>query len=294
MGILRDNKEIIELSADKKTLIKCYTRKKTIVVPDTVEIIGEFAFMFSLDLEVIIFPDNLKKIERGIIYTTGVEVIFIPASVNDIALDAFHGADSLKEITVDPRNKNFRSYQAMLFDYSITTLLCLPTANRNPILELPSSVTKISHFAMSNNPNVIVLYIGDNIALPEWNVFSGLINVKVVDINENHPALKLKHNLLLSRDETTLVAYFSLSKSTIVRFPSKVKTVLSEAFYYPEYIKRIHLNKNLKVINDTAFLFDEDYSDVHLYYPESDETFQRNIKNEDTTLLNKVHLHFQA
>lgn len=294
MEILINNKEIMELSADKKTLIKCYTRKKTIVVPDTVEIIGEFAFMFSLDLEVIIFPDNLKKIERGIIYTTGVEELLIPAHVNEIALDAFHGADYLKEITVDPRNKFFRSYKAMLFDYKITTLLSLPSANKNPILELPASVTKISHFALSNNPNVIVLYIGDNLKLPEWNVFSGLTNVKVVQVNESHPTMKLKNNLLLSRDEATLVAYFSLSKTSIVRFPRQVKTVLSEAFYYPEYVRHIHLNRNLKRIEETAFLFNVEPHNIHFYYRDTYKNFQAKVSNKEALLFTQAELHFKS
>lgn len=293
MSILRNNKEIMELSEDKKTLIKCYTRKKTIVVPNTVEVIGEFAFMFSLDLELIIFPDNLKKIERGIIYTTGVKKLFIPALVDEIAIDAFHGADYLTEITVDPRNKTFRSYQAMLFDYDITTLLCLPNDNSNPILELPTSVTDITHFAIGPNAHVIVLYISENLRLPEWNVFSGLVSLKVVNLHENNPYLKLKNNLLLSRDETTVVSYFSLTKTSIVRFPRNVKNVLSEAFYYPSYIRHIHLNRNLQAIYETAFLFNVDFEEINFYYPLTREHFATNVKNEDAALFKQAALHFK-
>lgn len=292
---IHDQKEELVLSEDKKTLVKCYTLQKQFIVPDTVEIIAEFAFIGSLNLEELILPPNLRKISSGAIYLTSIRELFIPKSVDFIALDAFHDVTTLKSITADKDNVHYATQDNMLFDKNFTTLLALPAENANYFIELPPTVTKITHFAISENRYVAYFKVPDNLEFIPWNIFSGLINLQVLALSENNQNYVLQDNLLLTRDYETLVAYLPFHEDDIVVIPPTVKRILSEAFYRPEYLRHLYLNNALRTIDENAFYFyEEDLKNVYFYYPAPKRHFKRKIKNDTDVTFQKANLIFNA
>ncbi len=72
-------------------------------IPDTVEVIKEYAFYYS-EAEEIKLPNSVKKIETTIVGFSNVKKIEIPSSVQEINSSAFSGANSLKEVVIHKKN----------------------------------------------------------------------------------------------------------------------------------------------------------------------------------------------
>ncbi|MBO4733989.1 MAG: leucine-rich repeat protein, partial [Clostridia bacterium] len=98
-----------------------------VVLPDGLEVIGDYAFFNCY----------------------GLTEINIPASVEKIGKYALAGCTSLASIKVDPANRYFTFENGMLFNKNKTELiLCLPGEYQT--YDIPASVTKIDAFAFSD------------------------------------------------------------------------------------------------------------------------------------------------
>lgn len=66
-----------------------------IKIPATVETIGAYAFSGCTELNKVVFPTGLKRIEYGAFANTGMKDIIVPSGVEYIGNEAFLGAESI-------------------------------------------------------------------------------------------------------------------------------------------------------------------------------------------------------
>lgn len=89
---------VTELAAN---LFKSNTRIESVFIPDSVTVIGEYAFHGCLALKEIRLPEKLKRIEQYTFrYCTSLESIELPESLTFIGNYAFAGCQGLKEIWI--------------------------------------------------------------------------------------------------------------------------------------------------------------------------------------------------
>lgn len=74
----------------------------------------------------------------------------IPASVKEIAENAFYNCRGLKAITVDKKNKYFSASKGVLFNKKKTVLKIYPAGNKNKSYTVPKTVKTIDNYAFSN------------------------------------------------------------------------------------------------------------------------------------------------
>ena len=78
-----------------------YSALKSIVLPDTVREIGDYAFANSPELKEVVLPANLEKIGRGAFsYCERLKKIVLPASLKTIDDEAFYGCIRLAALAV--------------------------------------------------------------------------------------------------------------------------------------------------------------------------------------------------
>ncbi|MBP5455902.1 MAG: leucine-rich repeat protein [Paludibacteraceae bacterium] len=78
-----------------------FSRVEKVILPDTIEAIGEQAFQSCEDLKEVILPKNLKVIGRSAFsYCTSLESIEIPESVEKVCYEAFAYCDNLVKVTL--------------------------------------------------------------------------------------------------------------------------------------------------------------------------------------------------
>ena len=97
------NNEYI-LSKDGKELYWGKSDLAEINIPDTVEIIKEYAFLSMKKAEEIKLSNKVTKLENNIMFEASLKKIEIPSSIKEISSSAFSEANSLKEVVIHKKN----------------------------------------------------------------------------------------------------------------------------------------------------------------------------------------------
>lgn len=104
--------------------------------------IGDYAFMCCTALTGITIPNTVTSIGDLAFGTcSGLTSVSIPGSVTNIGENPFWACTSLKEFIVDNDNTYFSSFEGVLFNKDITTLIAFPCA-KTQSYNIPSGVKK--------------------------------------------------------------------------------------------------------------------------------------------------------
>ena len=78
---------------------------KEVMLPDTVENIGEYAFYNCQALETLEWPRNIKRIENVAFENCGLKVLELPKTVEYVGDNAFRNCDNLTEVYINSEFK---------------------------------------------------------------------------------------------------------------------------------------------------------------------------------------------
>ncbi len=143
------------------------TAIEEIELPNTLRIIGDYAFWFlnlkkihlsenleSLGIETfggteirtVLLPDSLVSIGSGCFADSKLTSINIPKNVQKIGGEAFKECELLQTIDVAQGNKNYVSYDGILYNFSGTNIISVPNMISGNII-LPNSLQEIEDSA---------------------------------------------------------------------------------------------------------------------------------------------------
>ncbi len=171
---------------DKKQLKFLQKELKSVIIPDTVRLIGDRAFKDCSALESVTLPKGLKRITTGmfencsklnitipdsvaIIHAEAFEgcnlnTINIPSSVTDIDSTAFgivdgKGMPKLEAIEVENNSLCFKSVDGVLFSKDGKVLLKYPQARKSDKYVIPDGVVEIAEnaFALASKLKNVVM-----------------------------------------------------------------------------------------------------------------------------------------
>ena len=246
-----------------------------ISIPSTVKSIGERVFENCEKLTSIIIPDTVTSIEERAFYCCSeMTSIFIPASVSSIGNNAFGNCDKLKEITVSDDNKYYTSKEGVLFDKSMSKLICYPEGKEGTSYTIPESVTSLEPYALQGSslntiqlPNKLTLIregalsymsgissinIPENVTDIEPNAFafSGLTEIKV---DENNKHYADKDGVLFDKNLSTLICYPCSYPETEYTVPSGVSRIEEYSFYGVTNLQEIIIPSSVTTISNNVF-----------------------------------------
>ncbi len=168
-----------------------------IVLPNTITIIGEFAFHGCTGLKKINIPESVTVIEKDAFSCCeSLEEITIPATVNTIDEMTFSNCNSLKKVTL---RDGITEIKRDAF-YNCTSL---------ESLNIPASVTSISD---------------------SGSIVSCCLALKEITVDGNNPNYCSDNGMLFSKDKTVLYTYPPAKSGEIYTVPDYVKTILDCAF----------------------------------------------------------------
>lgn len=239
----------------EKSDLVCYLNNSdtSYKVPDSVEKICAYAFNNSTSLEEIILPEGLESISRGAFYNcTSLQSLHIPASVENITyapydggLETFHNCISLKEITVDEANENYRSIDGVLYSYSDSSsvLMKYPAAKEGTSFTVPE-VVNICGRAFANSQNLEEVIIPEGITCINNTCFYDCKALKTISLPS-------------TLEYIFYAAFYECTSLTDVVLPESLTYIEGSAFYNCSSLGALNIPANVSSIGEYAF---ENYS----------------------------------
>ena len=154
--------------------------------------------------------------------------VTLPASIESVEEDAFVGCASLQSIVVNAGNEVYASFDGMLFDASLTTLLLIPEGKEGAA-RIPDQTVLVPNLAFSRNAHLSTVLVG-----------------------EGNGAFSSRDGILYSKDLSTLV-YAPSGMGEAVVLPPETRAIGAGAFAGAETLRSIVATGSVEDIDPTAF-----------------------------------------
>ncbi len=239
-------------------------------IPDTIDgypvsEIGEKAF-FGRTLTSIVIPDTVTAIgEYAFANNSALVNIMIPASVSSIGEGAFWGCN-IEEFNVDPGNAYYHSTDGVLIENKSEKIIAFPKGIQNgakTTYEIPDAVKEIGGFAFDQCLEM------DQLVIPEQISYIGEAAFRNCDIgsfavsprNENYASID---GVLFEKSTKKLIAYPSQNTGEYYEVPDGITEIGKWAFQNCKNVQEIHLPETITKIGIGAFALCDNLNTVNI------------------------------
>ena len=245
---------------------KRFSNIKSVVVPDSVTEIDDWAFYRCFNMETIVLSKNLVKIgENAFQNCDALKEINLGAKVQFIEDMAFSMCESLEKINVSSENEFYKDIDGVLFDKSGKILINYPSGKLQELYKVPvgTEIIKNDSFRLHYTNNTCALkkvylpsslkeigqraFMQSSIELIEYkkgvkvgnNAYDGCKNAKTVNIDDGVTeisdgalsGLEKCENIVLPESLQKIGRYsFERLGAKNVLLPSSLKTICNNAF----------------------------------------------------------------
>lgn len=168
-----------------------------VVIPNTVTVLGEGAFIGRKKLKTIVLSEYLETLpDNTFAECHSLVSITIPKSVCEISQSAFpinefdysgglRAESALAEIKVDPENRNFTAVDGVLYSKDMKRLIYCPRGISKNIIQIPDGVETICEFAFAGIPNILEVKLSDSVRVLEPYAFYNCGKLSKVILSRN-------------------------------------------------------------------------------------------------------------
>jgi len=245
-----ENKKFVNLDLSGSTFTNIVDRAflsciglTGIIIPNTVESIGQSAFGFCTNLTSVTIPNGVRVIGDGAFSPCpSLTSITIPKSVTSIGDMAFYACTDLTVINVDEGNSAYLSQDGVLYNKTKTILIQYPARKISNTFTIPDSVTSIGSGAFTGCTSFVSITIPNNITSIGGNAFSNCTRLASVTLPNNL-------NFKIIQNDT----FYYCTSLTSVTIPNSVTSIGTHAFYDCTSLASITIPNSITSIGNTAF-----------------------------------------
>lgn len=157
----------------------------SVTIPNSVEIIGAWAFMECRNLADVTLPTNLRTLGAYAFEYCGLEgAVTIPASVSVIGNSPFIYCTKLSDIVVETDNPYYCSIDGVLFNKNGSRLIEYPIGKTNTTYIVPDSVYWVNEFAFCGS-SLVSIDLPDSVTTIGQQGLASNSNLETIQIPEN-------------------------------------------------------------------------------------------------------------
>jgi hypothetical protein len=229
----------------------------TVVIPDMtnglpIASIGDAAFFEISTLASVTVGTNVAIIADQAFSYSSMTSVSLPASVTNIAFDAFLDCNSLTAITVVTNNPDFSSAAGVLFNQNQTTLIGFPEGKAGSYA-VPDSVTNIGIYAFYDSTNLTSVALSTNVNSIDDYAFYDCPGLTAITVNSNNLSYSSMAGVLFNKSQDTLIQYPVGNTATSYVIPDSVTNIGMEALFSCPNLINVTLGTNVAIIGDAAF-----------------------------------------
>ena len=213
----------------------------TVIIPETVQKMGNYVFMNCEKIKNIKLPSNLKSIGKtcfqGCISLTG---LFIPQSVESIGGGIFGDCDALQSVEIEDENNNFIFKDGILYDVKNGILVSAVNSLISEKVIVDECTKTIDYYAFADCDNLYEIEIPQGVVNIGEKAFARLDNLKNIDIPD-------------SVTNITTLAFYRCNGLVSVQVPGSVTAIKNGTFRECNNLKKVILNEGITGIEQYAF-----------------------------------------
>ena len=168
-----------------------------ILLPDSIETIGDFAFAGCTMLNVFQIPPKVEKIGDCLfVGCSDMTTVRISEKASSVGTFAFLGCESLRNFEVDSNNRSLMSRDGVLLTRDGSELICYPSGREKKRYAIPSTVKVVRKGAFVDCAHLVSVSVPEEVeVVDDWNFFA-CRRLKAVFMNTDGRA-KLGRNVPL-------------------------------------------------------------------------------------------------
>lgn len=210
----------------------------SVILPDGVNSIEDFAFRSMRDLTEINIPDTVVYLGSQVFCDDGITSIRIPAGATDLTEGCFDYMDHLDTITVDPANPVYEMQGSLLINKKENAVFY--HLDQDESFSIPDGYEKIASDAFKYNKKLTEIIIPDSIKEIGGYAFASCWNLTDVRLPEG-----LK--------QINYGTFSSCSGLKTIVIPDGVESIRGRAFDYCRELEKAVIPASVTQIDDNVF-----------------------------------------
>lgn len=216
-------------------------------IPDGVTRIGYGAFWECTALKSVEIPDRVTSIEINAFYGSGLESVYIPASVEEIEQYAFSDCSHLEKITVSPESKYYANDRnGVLFTKDMRTLVTVPFGSTFTEYTVPDGVYELLSYSIVGNIEVVNIPASVDSCEDAFGWRQNLTAINVDPGNKQYASDEC--GVLYNKEMTELLCYPQGNTRDRYRVPDGVTVISDQGFTYYSALRIISLPDSLMIM----------------------------------------------
>lgn len=184
---------------------------------------------------------------------TGLTLVTIPDSVENIEGGAFYACSSLFAVSVDENNPYYSDIDGVLFNIDKSELIHYPSGRTEESYVIPDSVSCIKGYAFNSCLNLNSVTIPDSVANIENRGFYVCYSLTCISVNENNSGYSDIDGILFNKDKSELINYPAGRAENSYIIPDSVATIEEFAFCQCSALTSVTIPESVTSLKSGAF-----------------------------------------
>ena len=242
---------------------------RTITLPQSLTVIGDYAFMGS-GLREIIIPDTVTSVGTGALRNCrGLSSIVWPSSLSNLPSGVLAGCTSLLRLSL-PEGVAVLEEEALMG--------CANLMN----LHLPQTLTTLETHSLSGLTSLTSIALGANVSAVDPQSFMNCTALTGFTVDEENPVFEAPDGVLCFTGDVGVVRYPQARKATTYAIPDGAFLIESYAFAGASHLESISIPDGMNNIGVRAFSGCENLKEIAI--PDSVLQIEASAFDNDVTL----------